>query len=113
MTGWRRSCHRLSAAAVLDVDDEGHLRKIIEILETYWFPVSTAPFCEPQLGRRGLYKAMGGDNESVERQMAMLWVLNLADGEHSLQDIAKQSGIGHSRIQEVAELLLEHKLLKR
>jgi aminopeptidase-like protein len=87
--------------------------KIIEILETDWFPVSTTPFCEPQLGRRGLYKAMGGDNESVERQMAMLWVLNLADSEHSLSDIAEQSGIGYSRIREVAELLLEHKLLKR
>ena len=87
--------------------------KIIEILETDWFPVSTAPFCEPQLGRRGLYKAMGGDNESVERQMAMLWVLNLADGEHSLPDIAERSGISYSRIREVAELLLEHNLLKR
>jgi len=89
------------------------IAKIIEILETDWFPVSTAPFCEPQLGRRGLYKAMGGDNESVERQMAMLWILNLADGEHSLPDIAERSGIGYPRIKEVAELLFEHKLLKR
>ena len=45
--------------------------------------------------------------------MAMLWILNLADGEHSLPDIAERSGIGHSRIKEVAELLLKHKLLKR
>jgi aminopeptidase-like protein len=87
--------------------------KVIEILETDWFPVSTAPFCEPQLGRRGLYQAMGGDNERVERQMAMLWVLNLADGEHSLHDIAARSGMAYSRIREVAELLLEHDLLRR
>lgn len=87
--------------------------RVIEILETDWYPVNTAPHCEPQLGRRGLYKAMGGDNERVERQMAMLWVLNLADGEHSLADIAAKSGIGHARIEEVAELLLEHELITR
>jgi aminopeptidase-like protein len=87
--------------------------RIIEILETDWFPVSAAPFCEPQLGRRGLYQAMGGDNERVERQMAMLWVLNLADGEHSLHDIAERSGMDVARISEVAELLLEHNLLRR
>jgi aminopeptidase-like protein len=87
--------------------------RIIEVLETDWFPVSMAPFCEPQLGRRGLYRAMGGDNESVERQMAMLWVLNLADGTHSLADMAERSGIDHSLVREVAELLLEHGLLRR
>ena len=52
--------------------------RVIDILETDWYPVNAAPHCEPQLGRRGLYKAMGGDNERVERQMAMLWVLNLS-----------------------------------
>ena len=87
--------------------------RIIDILETDWYPVNTAPHCEPQLGRRGLYKAMGGDNERVERQMAMLWVLNLADGEHSLADIAAKSGIDLARIEEVAELLLEHELITR
>lgn len=87
--------------------------RVIDILESDWYPVSTAPRCEPQLGRRGLYKAMGGDNERVERQMAMLWVLNLADGEHSLADIATKSGIDPTRIEEVAELLLEHELITR
>jgi aminopeptidase-like protein len=87
--------------------------RVIDILETDWYPVNTAPHCEPQLGRRGLYKAMGGDNERVERQMAMLWVLNLADGEHSLADIATKSGIDLARIEEVAELLLEHELITR
>jgi aminopeptidase-like protein len=87
--------------------------RVIDILETDWFPVNTAPFCEPQLGRRGLYKAMGGDNERVERQMAMLWILNLADGEHTLHDIADRAGIELDRIREVAELLLQHELIRR
>ena len=87
--------------------------RVIDILETDWYPVNAAPHGEPQLGRRGLYKAMGGDNERVERQMAMLWVLNLADGEHSLADIATKAGIGLARIEEVAGLLLEHELITR
>jgi aminopeptidase-like protein len=91
----------------------GLVARVIDILETDWFPVNTAPFCEPQLGRRGLYKAMGGDNERVDRQMAMLWILNLADGEHSLHDIADRAGIEITRIREVAELLLQHELIMR
>ena len=91
----------------------GLVARVVDLLETDWFPVNTAPFCEPQLGRRGLYKAMGGDNERVERQMAMLWILNLADGEHTLQDIADRAGIEITRIREVAELLLQHALITR
>ena len=91
----------------------GLVARVVDLLETDWFPVNAAPFCEPQLGRRGLYKAMGGDNERVERQMAMLWILNLADGEHTLHDIADRAGIEITRIREVAELLLEHELITR
>ena len=91
----------------------GLVARVVDLLETDWFPVNAAPFCEPQLGRRGLYKAMGGDNERVERQMAMLWILNLADGEHTLHDIADRAGIEITRIREVAELLLQHELITR
>lgn len=87
--------------------------RIIEIIETDWSPKSTAPYCEPQLGKRGLYEAMGGDNERVDRQMAMLWVLNQADGSHSLLDIAERSGISYSLIREVSDLLADKDLLRR
>lgn len=87
--------------------------QVIDLLETSWMPVNKLPHCEPQLGRRGLYQAMGGDSEKVERQMAMLWILNLADGEHSLLDIADRSGIEYARIREVAELLRQHDLISR
>ena len=89
------------------------IARVVEILETNWSPVSTAPYCEPQLGKRGLYEAMGGDNQRVERQMAMLWVLNLADGENSLLDMAERSGIHYSLIREVSDLLVDHELLRR
>ncbi len=87
--------------------------RIIDIIESNWLPVSTAPYCEPQLGKRGLYEAMGGDSQQAERQIAMLWVLNLADGQHTLEDIAARSGVDIAMIREISKLLLEHNLLKR
>ncbi len=83
----------------------------LDILETNRRPISRNPYCEPQLGRRGLYQAMGGDAHRAERQMAMLWVLNLADARHTLLDIAVRSGLPYARIREAAERLEEKGLL--
>ena len=68
-------------------------RSIVELLESNVTYLTTNAKCEPQLGKRGLYKAIGGDNHDSARQMAMLWVSNLADGKHSLLDIAERSGM--------------------
>ena len=54
--------------------------------------VNRNPKCEPQLGRRGLYRAVGRRAAEAD-EMAMLWVLNLSDGAHSLLDIAERSGL--------------------
>jgi aminopeptidase-like protein len=83
----------------------GIVCRAIDILETNRAPVNVLPHCEPQLGKRGLYEAMGGDNQRVARQMAMLWVLNLADGEHSLLDMAERSGVPFSLIRDMADVL--------
>jgi aminopeptidase-like protein len=68
------------------------------------------PKCEPQLGKRGLYRTTGGktDNNS---EMAMLWLLNLSDGQHSLLDIAERSGIKFESIRTAASKLVGHGLL--
>ena len=50
------------------------------------------PKGEPQLGRRGLYGAIGGEKNAWQLNMAMLWVLNQSDGRNSLLDIAERSG---------------------
>ena len=52
--------------------------------------LNLCPKGEPQLGRRGLYPAIGG-GKAPRRNMALLWVLNLSDGEHSLLDIAERA----------------------
>lgn len=70
------------------------------------------PNGEPQLGRRGLYRNTGGDNPR-EREYAMLWLLNLSDGKHSLDDIAEMSRLDVSSLKTVAQELVEAGVLMR
>jgi len=69
-----------------------------------------APYGEPQLGKRGLYQAMGGTN-IPDLQLALLWVLNLSDGRHTLLDIAERARMDFRAIRHAADLLLAHDLL--
>ena len=85
---------------------------VLEVLENNRVYLNLNPKCEPQLGKRGLYRLMGGDRETGFDQMSLLWVLNLSDGSHSLLDIAERSGYEFTRIRNAAEALREHKLLK-
>jgi aminopeptidase-like protein len=67
---------------------------------------------EPQLGRRGLYRAISGQKDHAEAQMALLWVLNQADGCHSLFDIAQRSGVGFDRLAAAAGLAEQAGLIR-
>jgi aminopeptidase-like protein len=69
------------------------------------------PKCEPQLGKRGLYRKIGGVEGGVD-ELALLWVLNLSDGTHSLLDIAERSGCAFDTIKRATDTLLDHHLLK-
>ena len=71
-----------------------------------------APYGEPQLGSRGIYRAMGGDNDPAQMQLAMLWVLNLSDGNHDLLAIAERAGIELETVGAAADLLVRHDLLE-
>jgi aminopeptidase-like protein len=73
---------------------------------------NTSPKGEPQLGRRGLYGAIGGDRNAAAGNMAMLWVLNLSDGRHSLLDIAERAGLPFATVRDAAALLQRHGLLQ-
>ncbi len=44
--------------------------------------------------------------------MAMLWVLNLSDGEHSLLDVAERSGLPFDSVAGAADALHEAGLIK-
>jgi aminopeptidase-like protein len=83
----------------------------IDIVENDWRPLSTNPKCEPQLGPRGLYSALGGDKDGPATSMAFLWILNLADGRHSLLDIAERAKLPFIVVAEAARLLRDSGLL--
>lgn len=85
---------------------------IFSILERNRAYLNTNPKCEPQLGERGLYRVMGGSAEDNTNEMAMLWVLNLSDGEHSLLEIAERAQLSFDSIYHAAAALEEHGLLK-
>ena len=84
---------------------------IVDVLEQNRKYVNTNPKCEPQLGRRGLYGAIGGQADRAKNELAMLWVLNLSDGAHSLLDISDRSGLAFGLIRDAAHQLARHGLL--
>lgn len=85
---------------------------VFYLLENNRTYVNQNPKCEPQLGSRGLYAKIGGDSDAGARQLAMLWILNLSDGTHSLLQIAEKSNIRFDLINTTADLLTAHGLLK-
>jgi aminopeptidase-like protein len=87
------------------------LYNVIETLDRNRSYQNVQPFGEPQLGKRGLYQALGGTN-IADLQLALLWVLNLSDGRHSLLDIAERSRMPFSTIRIAADMLVAHALLR-
>lgn len=69
------------------------------------------PKCEPQLGRRGLYRTSGGRPTGRGYEVALQWVLSFSDGAHSLLDIAERSGLAFRTVRQAADALLHHDLL--
>jgi aminopeptidase-like protein len=84
----------------------------IGVIENDGIYRNTMPKCEPQLGKRGLYRRVGGKDIAAEN-MAMLWVLNLSDGANSLLDIAERSKLPFEIVLRAARLLEAHDLLTR
>ena len=83
---------------------------ILDIVENDRAFVNLSPKGEPQLGKRGLYRGVGGQEMSTA-QLAQLWALNESDGGATLLDIASRSGLPFSEIRLEAERLLDGGLL--
>jgi aminopeptidase-like protein len=82
-----------------------------DVLENNQCYRNLSPYCEPQLGKRDLYRSTGGPSIGAEIN-ARLWVLNFSDGEHSLLDIAERSGIAFNLIRDAADVLFSGGLLE-
>ncbi|MFD0886158.1 DUF4910 domain-containing protein [Streptosporangium algeriense] len=86
--------------------------EVTRVLEGNRRYLNLSPYGEPQLGRRGLYGSLGGRSDTKQAQMAMLWVLNLSDGDHTLLDIAEKSDLPFAAVAEAAQALRGAGLLK-
>jgi aminopeptidase-like protein len=86
--------------------------KVIDVLENNRTYMSVNAKCEPQLGKRGLYRSDGGKVDQQSRELALLWVLNMSDGLHSLLDISERAGMEFSSIRDAAVDLVSHRLLE-
>ncbi len=85
--------------------------RILEVLEDERTFVNLQPKGEPQLGRRGLYRAIGGAVDAQSAEMALLWTLNQSDGTKSLLGIAERSGLPFAAVRDAASSLADHDLL--
>jgi aminopeptidase-like protein len=84
--------------------------EVLDVLENDVVPLNLSPKGEPQLGRRGLYPSIGG-RSAEEEVMSMLWLLGMADGRHTLLDVARLAGLPFARVRRTAGVLRQHDLL--
>jgi len=84
---------------------------VVDMIEHNGKYLNTNPQGEPFLGKRNLYRTMGGFQDVKAEQLAMLWVLNLSDGEHDLLDICERSGLAFTAIWMATQMLAKADLL--
>jgi aminopeptidase-like protein len=85
---------------------------IVRVLEADRTYVNRCPYGEPQLGKRGLYHAVGGPEGAAAHEMALLWALNLSDGRHGVLDIAERSGLTFETVDRAVTALRDQGLLE-
>jgi aminopeptidase-like protein len=100
----------VSAASMMDTLEV--LQEAVAVLDRDRRYVNLSPYGEPQLGRRGLYDSLGGRSDAHDAQLAMLWVLNLSDGTHSLLDVAERARLPFGAVVAAADALRDAGLLK-
>jgi aminopeptidase-like protein len=89
------------------------LATLLDLLDNNLTYTRTDGRGEPQLGRRGLYRTIAGQREAGgPNQMDLLWLLNLADGRHSLLDMADRADVPFARLQAAATLALDADLVR-
>ncbi|WP_327674351.1 DUF4910 domain-containing protein [Kitasatospora sp. NBC_00458] len=87
-------------------------REAFAVLDRNRRYLNLSPYGEPHLGRRGLYDSLGGRSDAKQAQLAMLWVLSLSDGGHSLLDVAERSGLPFDTVAAAADALHGAGLIK-
>jgi aminopeptidase-like protein len=86
--------------------------EVIELIEKNEKYINKMPFCEPQLGKRGLYPTLGSQKGTQDFVTAMMWILNLSDGENDLITISEKSKIAVKDLIPVVDKLIENGILE-
>lgn len=84
--------------------------RVIQTLEMNCRPMRTNPYCEPQLGKRGLYSSVVSANIE-DYHVKILNLLSFADGAHDLIDIAERLDCAVWELAEPLQRLVEADLL--
>ena len=94
------------------VDTLAVCQEAVAVLDRNRVYTNLSPYGEPQLGKRGLYESLGGRSDAKDAQLAMLWVLNLSDGNHDLLAIADRARLPFPAVAAAADALHAAGLLK-
>lgn len=86
------------------------LRKAIEIIEHNEI-LKTTVFCEPQLGKRGLYPTISVKGSANEARR-MMNLISYCDGDHSLLEIANIIKVPAWELYPLVEKLVENEVIK-
>jgi aminopeptidase-like protein len=86
------------------------VQRVVGMLNDNRTFINQRPYGEPQLGKRGVYRALGG-TDIADTQLAIFWVLALSDGKHSLLDIARRAKLSFELIRDAAGILERTELL--
>lgn len=94
---------------------EESVSRILEFIESVGFNeryISTMPFCEPQLGKRGLYANTGGGKaDNFNEQIKML--LGYGDGRHDFVFVAEQMDEPVLSLQKAVNALARENLIEK
>jgi aminopeptidase-like protein len=85
---------------------------VIKAMEKNEKYINVLPFCEPQLGKRGLYPTLEPPKKTATFINAMMWILNLSDGENDLISISHRSKTPLETLYPVIEKLIKNGILK-
>jgi aminopeptidase-like protein len=86
-------------------------KRILECLEANCYPKVTV-FCEPQLGKRGLYPNLS-TKSSTAQVRSMMNLIAYSDGSSSLLQIAEQIGEPMWELLPIVDRLVQHSLFEK
>lgn len=88
------------------------IEQILAVMDRNETYLNLYPEAEPQLGKRNLYPSLLSRDKLGDAQMAIMWTLNLSDGNHDLIDIIDRSGLNPEIIIDTADRLLKAGMIR-